>query len=237
MRTSRRRIRAKGSGKRRYFSRGRFAADAWTPGLCFGSRPCWQPPCGRRCRHRDASTRARRVAIRRGRGQIKELQLSLQAIAKSSGFLRDAGGSAIGDQKNHALGAGNQSLRERDQHRGVDAAFLRGSEPHMAARGDRRDQAHAMTRARGLNNRRFAFLTPGAPGVAIGTHLGRIAKIDLSPLIFRDCLDFQVFFLEPLPHEGFVTSARDATASRQGYRAEPTAVPPAPRSTPYGACP
>ena len=45
------------------------------------------------------------IAIRRVRNQIKEPRLALQAIAQSSGFLRDAGRSAIADRKDLVPGA------------------------------------------------------------------------------------------------------------------------------------
>ncbi len=84
------------------------------------------------------------------RKQIKKLRLSLQAFNKRRGFHRDVGGST---QNDFALGAGNQSRHKLDKHRSVDAAFLLDHEPHLAARGDRRDQAHTRTSA-GSNNGR-----------------------------------------------------------------------------------
>lgn len=62
-----------------------------------------------------------------------------------------------------------------------------------------------MPRARGFNNGRFTFFTPGAPGMVIGTHVGGIAKIDVSPLFFRHCLEFRIFLFKPLLHKGLVT--------------------------------
>src|SRR5665811_1006722 len=62
-----------------------------------------------------------------------------------------------------------------------------------------------MPRTRGFNNGSFAFFTPGAPGVVIGTHVGGIAKIDVSPLFFRYCLEFRIFLFKPLLHQRFVT--------------------------------
>src|SRR5450631_4903999 len=64
-----------------------------------------------------------------------------------------------------------------------------------------------MPRARGFNNGRFTFFTPGAPGMVIGTHVGGIAKIDVSPLFFRHCLEFRIFLFKPLLDKGFVTFA------------------------------
>jgi len=51
-----------------------------------------------------------------------------------------------------------------------------------------------MASARGLNNGRCTFFTPGAPGMVIGTDVGGIAKIDISPLFLRHSLDSRVFW-------------------------------------------
>jgi hypothetical protein len=41
------------------------------------------------------------------------------ALDKSSGFLGNVGGSAIDDQENRALGAGDQALQKLDEDRGI----------------------------------------------------------------------------------------------------------------------
>lgn len=61
-------------------------------------------------------------------------------------FLRYAARSTIGDRKIFALGGGTRSLQKRDENTGVDAAYLRGSEWHMAARKVYPEQTHAITR-------------------------------------------------------------------------------------------
>ena len=93
--------------------------------------------------------------------------------------------SAINDEKDHALGAGRQSFQKLNEHIGVDAAFSDDHEPHVTARSDRRYQTHPMTRARRLDNRRLAFLAPCAAGVMIGTHVRRVAKINVSADFLR----------------------------------------------------
>ena len=48
-----------------------------------------------------------------------------------------------------------------------------------------------------------------------GADAGGIAKIDVSALFLRHFFDFRVFFLEPLLHEGFVTSRARCNGFRQ----------------------
>ena len=70
-----------------------------------------------------------------------------------------------------ALGAGHQALEKLDEDRCSHPALVFDHEPHMAARGNRRDQAHAMARTRGFDDGGFAPLTPRAPGMMIGAHV------------------------------------------------------------------
>ena len=108
--------------------------------------------------------------------KIKQSQSAVLAVDKSSGFLGNVGGSAIDDQENRALGAGDQALQKLDEDRGIHPAFFFDHEPHMASCGDRRNKAHAMARTRGFHDGRFTLLTPSAARMMIGAHVGGIAK-------------------------------------------------------------
>ena len=107
-------------------------------------------------------------------------------------------GAAIDDEKDRALRAGNEALQKRDEDGGVDATAFLDHEPHVATRRDRRNQAHAMPGASGLDDGRFAAFAPCAPGVVIGTDVRGVAEINVSSLFLRKFLDFWIFFLEPL---------------------------------------
>ena len=76
-------------------------------------------------------------------GKEKQPQSAVMAVDKSSGLLGNVGGAAIDDQENRALGTGHQALEKLDEDRGIHPALFFDHEPHMAARGNRRDQAHA----------------------------------------------------------------------------------------------
>src|ERR1700730_17178781 len=89
------------------------------------------------------------------------------------------GGTSIDDQENRACGTGDEALEKFNEDSGIDTALLLDHEPHLASRGDRRDQAHAMACAGGFDDRRFALLAPTPPRVMIRAHVGGIAKEDL----------------------------------------------------------
>src|SRR5271169_1792337 len=95
------------------------------------------------------------------------------------------GGTSIDDQENRAFGAGDEALEKFNEDSGIDTALLLDHEPHLASRGDRRDEAHAMACAGGFDDRRFALLAPTTPGVMIRAHVGSIAKEDLRFIPLR----------------------------------------------------
>ena len=108
------------------------------------------------------------IAVGRIGRQKKQPQSAVLAVDKSSGLLGNVGGAAIDDQEDRALGAGHQALEELDEDCCIHPALFFDHEPHMAARGNRRDQAHAMARTCGFDDGGFAPLTPRAPGMMIG---------------------------------------------------------------------
>src|SRR5271156_3912867 len=65
-----------------------------------------------------------------------------------------------------------------------------------------------MASPRGFDNRRFAPLAPGAPGVMIRAHMSRIAEENLCFFPLRNGFDLRVFLLEPLPHQSLVAFLR-----------------------------
>jgi hypothetical protein len=71
--------------------------------------------------------------------------------------------------------AGDEALEKFNEDSGIDTALLLDHEPHLASRGDRRNEAHAMACADGFDDRRFALLAPTPPRVVIRAHVGGIA--------------------------------------------------------------
>src|SRR4029077_8251898 len=118
------------------------------------------------------------------------------------------GGTSIDNQENRACGTGDEALEKFNEDSGIDTALLLDHEPHLAARGDRRDEAHTMPRAGGFDDRRFALLTPTTPSVMIRAHVGSIAKEDLRFFPLRKGFDLRVFLLEPLLDKGLVALLR-----------------------------
>ena len=110
------------------------------------------------------------IAVGRIGRKKKQPQSAVLAVDKSSGLLGNVGGAAIDDQENRALGAGHQALEKLDEDRCIHPALFFDHEPHMAARGNRRDQAHAMARTCGFDDGGFAPLTPRMPRIMIGAH-------------------------------------------------------------------
>ena len=94
-------------------------------------------------------------------------------------------------------------------------------EPHVAARGDCRNQTHVMASACRLDDGSVAFRLPCASRVMIG---GRVAEIDVRPLFFGHRLDFLALFLEPLPHQRLIAFDRSMQwllAGNAGLRQQP----------------
>ena len=114
----------------------------------------------------------------------------------------------IDDQENRALGAGHQALEKLDEDCCIHPALFFDHEPHMAARGNRRDQAHAMARTRGFDDGGFAPLTPRAPGMMIGAHVSGVAKEDLGLFSLRQGFDLRVVLPEPLLDHSLVALLR-----------------------------
>jgi len=123
-------------------------------------------------------------------------------------LLGDMGGTSIDDQENRACGAGDEALEKFNEDSGIDTALLLDHEPHLASRGDRRDEAHAMACAGGFDDWRFALLTPTPPRVMIRAHMGGIAKENLRVFPLRKGFDLRVFLLEPLLDQGIVALLR-----------------------------
>src|ERR1035438_6270749 len=101
-------------------------------------------------------------------------------------------GASINNQEDRAFGTYEQSFEKLDKDTRIHTARFLDHEPHMAFRGDHRDQAHAVTGACCLDNRRLTFLAPGAPCMMIGTDMRRIAKIDVRALDLGHRLDLWV---------------------------------------------
>src|ERR1019366_10213687 len=112
------------------------------------------------------------------------------------------------NQENRALRSGDEALEKFDEDVGVDAALLFDHEPHVASRGDRRDQAPTMTCARSHDDRRFALLAPTPPCVMIRAHVGGIPKEDVRFFPLRKGFDLRVFLLEPLLYQSLVALLR-----------------------------
>ena len=156
------------------------------------------------------------VAVWRIRRQKEQAQFRTQRLHESADFLRTMSRATIDDQKDFALGALDQAFQEFDEDIGVDAALVDDHEPQVAARGDRRNQTHAMASARRLDDGRVAFRPPCAPRVMVGADVSRVAEIDVSPLFPGHRLDFRVFLLEPLPHQRLIAFDRSSPPRRNG---------------------
>jgi hypothetical protein len=68
------------------------------------------------------------------------------------------------------------ALEKFNEDSGIDTGLVLDHEPHLASRGDRRDEAHAKACAGGFHGRRFAFLAPTTPRVVIRAHVGASPK-------------------------------------------------------------
>src|SRR5580700_2137530 len=195
-------------GRRNGFFPGRFAIGAWMNGPWSGNPLCWWSPFGRPYQLLGVSRQFIGVAVRRVGWKIKQPQPAIQAFDKCFCLLRNMGGASIDDQENRAFGAGDKALEKFNEDSGIDAALLLDHEPHLASRGDRRDEAHAMACAGGFDDRRFALLAPTTPRVMIRAHVGGVAKEDLRSFPVRKGFDPRVFFVEPLLDQGLVSLLR-----------------------------
>src|SRR5277367_651530 len=137
------------------------------------------------------------------------------------------GGTSIDDQEDRTCGTADEALEKFNEDSGIDTALLLDHEPHLASRGDRRDQAHAMASASGFDDRRFALLAPTTPRVMIRAHVGGIAKEDLRFFPLRKGFDLRVFLLEPLAQEGIPEDQSPCAAGKSGdllWRCRPHAL-------------
>src|SRR6266481_7079130 len=135
------------------------------------------------------------------------------------------GRTSIDNQENRAFGAGDEALEKFNEDSGIDTALPLDHEPHLASRGDRRDEAHAMACAGGFDDRRFALLAPTPPRVMIRAHVGGIAKEDLRFFPLRKGFDLRVFLLEPLLNKRLVALLRTVQGLLTGnaeLRQQPT---------------
>src|SRR5207248_10438310 len=103
-------------------------------------------------------------------------------------------------EENLVLGADHQPSEKLDENLGVDAAFFLDHEPHVAARSNRRDEAHPVPRSSPEHNRGLSLLAPGAAGMMNRAHMRRVAEIDVGFFSARKGFDLRVFPLEPLLH-------------------------------------
>src|ERR1700730_8645223 len=195
-------------GRRNGFSRGRFVIGAWMLGPWCGNPLCQRSPFGRPYRLLGVSR-----PVHRDCGRANRVEDKITATCRSSSrqmllSFGDMGGTSIDNQENRAFGAGDEALEKFNEDIGIDTALLLDHEPHLASRGDRRDEAHTMPRAGGVDDRRFALLAPTTPGVMIRAHVGSIAKENLRFFPLRKRFDLRVFLLEPLLDQGLVALLR-----------------------------
>src|SRR6266478_7484399 len=149
-----------------------------------------------------------RVSVRGIGREIKEPQLAVEAGDERLGLFRNMRRPAVNDQKNLVLGPDHEPPEKLNEHIGIDAAFLLDHEPHMAARGDRRDQAHAIPRPCTRYNGGLPLPAPGATRMMIRAHVRGVAEVNLSLFPLRQSFDPWEFLLEPLLHQSFVPFQR-----------------------------
>src|SRR5260370_25259134 len=149
-----------------------------------------------------------RVSIRGIGRKIKKPQLAVETGDERLGLFCDMRGPAVNDQKNLVLGPDHEPPEKLNEHIGIDAAFLLDHEPHVAARRDGRDQAHAVPRSRTPHDRGLALPAPGATRMMIRAHVRGVAEVDLSLFPLRQTFDPRAFLLDPLLHQRFVPFQR-----------------------------
>jgi len=86
------------------------------------------------------------------------------------------GRTAVNDEENTVLGTGHQPRKKLDENIGVDATFFLDHEPHMASRGHRRDETHAVPRSGTHDNRCLSPFAPGPACMMIRAHMRRVAE-------------------------------------------------------------
>src|SRR5215472_12915350 len=118
------------------------------------------------------------------------------------------GRTAVNDEENTILGAGHQPCKKLDENIGVDATFFLDHEPHMASRGHRRDQTHAVPRSGTHDNRCLSPFAPGPACMMIRAHMRRVAEEYIRSFPSRTSFDFRVLLLEPFLHKPLVAFQR-----------------------------
>src|SRR5258708_24468291 len=149
-----------------------------------------------------------RVSVRGIGREIKEPQLAVEAGDERLGLFRNMRRPAVNDQKNLVLGPDQDPHENLNEHIGISAQFPLNHEPHMAARGDRRDQAHAIPRPCPRYNGGLPLPAPGATRMMIRAHVRGVAEVNLSLFPLRQSFDPWEFLLEPLLHQSFVPFQR-----------------------------
>src|SRR6266446_6064300 len=119
--------------------------------------------------------------------KIKKPQLAVETGDERLGLFCDMRGPAVNDQKNLVLGPDHEPPEKLNEHIGIDAAFLLDHEPHVAARRDGRDQAHAVPSSRTRHDRGLALQAPGATRMMIRAHVRGVAEVDLSLFPLSHC--------------------------------------------------
>src|SRR5207248_6157631 len=84
---------------------------------------------------------------------VKQPKPAAKTCNECFGLLRNMGWPAVNDEENLVLGADHQPSEKLDENLGVDAAFFLDHEPHVAARSNRRDEAHPVPRSSPEHNR------------------------------------------------------------------------------------
>src|SRR5258707_2281535 len=149
-----------------------------------------------------------RVSVRGTGREIKEPQLAVEAGDERLGLFRNMRRPAVNDQKTLMLATDLERPVKLSEQLGIDAAFFRDHEPHMSARGDRRDQAHAIPRPCTRYNGGLPLPAPGATRMMIRAHVRGVAEVNLSLFPLRQSFDPWEFLLEPLLHQSFVPFQR-----------------------------
>src|SRR5215471_2904878 len=120
------------------------------------------------------------VSVRRIGRKIEKPQPAAETGNEGLCLFRNMRRSAVNNQKNLVLGSGHEPPEKLNEHIGIDATFVLDHEPHMATRGDGRDQAHAIPRPCTGYNGGFPLLAPGATRMMIRAHMGGVAEVDFS---------------------------------------------------------
>src|SRR5580692_9058918 len=144
------------------------------------------------------------------------------------------GGTSIDDQENRTCGAGDEALEKFNKDSGIDTALFLDHEPHLASRGNRRDEAHAMACAGGFDDWRFALLTPTPPRVMIRAHVGGIAK---KISAFSRCARALIFGYSFLSHCSTRASSRSCARCKGFWQVMPSCASNRPTELALNATP